>query len=708
MHRRAISLSAILVLAAGAALGDSTGAVHERAGVTIIEVPVTVIDHEGKPVRGLTAADFDVRDDGKPVTVQGVDVTEFPKAKEAAPAAAQAPSPVVAAARRRFLLLFDLSFSTPSRVKRIREAARKFVTEQIGPNDLVAVATYSLEHGFNLVVTFTPDRPQLAWAVETLGSENAAEKPADPLQMMAQVPNEWAVGGNDPSQQQPSTGKNGDAILDNMRDFARAYKRSDDAYRRGRVTQLLQSFGSLARALDAVEGRKQVIYFSQGFDIRLLQGNSQDTAQTIEQNENAAHGATWTIDSQARFGSSSLQSQLNDVLAMFQRSDCVIHTVDLSGITAGSADESDPSNGAGQASLFAMADGTGGQLFRNANDFAEQLDQLLDAESVVYVLAFSPKLTGHPDRFHTLKVKVDRPSVRVSARAGYYEPKPFATATLAEKNLTAADVIASEIPVHDVPVTVSAQPFAGKGTPTVMMQIQVPASALSAPNGKLPIEVYGYAFDASGKIADFSVEKATVDLATVKTKLDAAGLRYFAQLRLPPGRYRLRALVRAGDAGAMGFAATDVVVPDFASHTPFLVEPLAVGAGEGLILRGKSARGGTEGDFPYMAGADPFLPESHPAASAGKPLKLCVFTYAMGEPAQVRIGGEVLDSAGKPVGPANLSLVGHTSADDLGKATYLLAWNPEGIQPGQYRLRIMVQDPASGAARQASTAVEVR
>src|SRR5262249_19052921 len=159
-----------------------------------------------------------------------------------------------------------------------------------------------------------------------------------------------------------------------------------------------------------------------------------------------------------------------------------------------------------------------------------QLDKLLDEESLVYVLAFSPKLTGHPNQFHNLKVRVKRSGVRVSARAGYYEPKPFASESGAEKGLAAADVIASEIPVDDVPLTLSAQAFAGKDIPTVMLQIQVPAAALSAPNGKVPLEIYGYAFDSSGRIADFSAEKATVDLAAVKAKLDAGGLRYFAQL----------------------------------------------------------------------------------------------------------------------------------------------------------------------------------
>ena len=706
--RRLFSIAVLAGFTAVPALRAASGAVHEQAGVTLIEVPVTVLDRDGKPVRGLTAADFDVRDEGKEVVIQGVDVTEFSAAKPGAPApeAAREKS-VEAAARRRFLLLFDMSFSSPSRISRIREAARKFVRDQIGPDDLAAVATYSLEHGLNLVVTFTPDRRQLAVAVETLGLGNAYEKSGDPLQLVAEAPAQWAQDGMSP----PPTGKMADIDAENKRDLAFMARKGDEAYRRGRVTQLIQNFGSLAKALDSVEGRKQVIYFSQGFDIRLLQGNSQDSAATTEQNENAAHGAIWSIDSQTRFGNSGLQSALNGMIDLFKRSDCVVHAVDLSGLTAGNEQGStDPSGGSGQAALFAIAEGTGGELFKNANDFSGELDKLLDEQSVIYVLAFSPKLTGHPDQFHNLKVKVKRSGVRISSRAGYYEPKPFATATSVEKNLAAADVIAAEIPVHDVPLDVRAQAFAAKDSPIAMVQIQVPAAHLlsSARNGKVPLEIYAYAFDVSGRVADFSTEKAVLDVSQVKPRLDAGGLRYFAQLKLRPGAYRLRALVREGDGGAMGFSASDVAVPDFSKKSPYLVEPLAMGSGQGLVLRGKSARGGDAEEFPYMAGADPFLPDTQPAVAAGKPLKLCVFAYSMGDPAQLRIGGQILDGGGKPVGPANLSLLGHSNPDDLGKTTYLLAWNAEGVSPGRYQLRIMVQDPASGSARQATTPVEVR
>jgi VWFA-related protein len=697
-----------VAFSAGRAHGAPTrpGSVHEQAGVSLVEVPVTVVDHDGKPVRGLTAADFEVHDEGKLVPIQGVDMTEFSTVRPGQSVHERAT--VTAAARRRFLLLFDLSFSTPSRITRIREAARKFVLDQMGPEDLGAVATYSVDHGLNLVVTFTPDRPQLAAAVQTLGFSALTEKSPDPLQLteLLSVPLEWTqTGGPQPG---AGSGKFAGDIQDQNRQAANAAKRSDDSYRRGRVTQLLQQFGLLARALDSVEGRKQVIYFSQGFDMRLMQGNSADVAATQEQNENAAHGQYWNVDSQTRFGNTGLQTSLNDVLDLFKRSDCIVHTVDLAGLMAGNDEASDPSGGNGQAALFAIADGTGGELFKNANDFSGQLDKLLEEESVVYVLTFSPTLTGHPDQFHPLKVKVKRSGVRLSARAGYYEPKAFNATSSVEKSLSAADVITSEIPISDISTVVLAQTFAGKSGPETTVQVRVAGADLlaRAKSGKLPIEIYSYAFDSAGKIADFSTEKATLDLAQVKGKLESGGLRWFAQMNLPPGTYRLRSLVRDSETGAMGFTGEDLVVPDFSQKKPYLVAPLAVGSVDGLVMRARSAQGSEAASFPYMVGSDPFLPETKPAVAKDQELKICVYTYGFGDASQVRLGGQLLDAEGKPLGTAAISLLGHSAPDELGRSTYRLAFMPAGIAAGHYQLRVVAQ--GGDAARQAALPIEVR
>src|SRR5205085_6847129 len=108
------------------------GQVKETVNVQIVEVPVTVVDHDGNPVRGLTAANFQLLDDGKPVSVTSFDKIDF-----ASEDSVKAISPLNPAARRNFMLLFDLTYSSPASMVRAQDAARSFLQTSVGPRDLV-------------------------------------------------------------------------------------------------------------------------------------------------------------------------------------------------------------------------------------------------------------------------------------------------------------------------------------------------------------------------------------------------------------------------------------------------------------------------------------------------------------------------------------------------------------------------------------------
>src|SRR5580700_1857411 len=91
MRRPAIAL--LGVLAGGAAvLGQTPQAPVFRGGVTLVSVDVTVLDHDGKPVPGLTADDFEVKLDGhvRPVRAAAYEEVSTPVASTASSPAAPA------------------------------------------------------------------------------------------------------------------------------------------------------------------------------------------------------------------------------------------------------------------------------------------------------------------------------------------------------------------------------------------------------------------------------------------------------------------------------------------------------------------------------------------------------------------------------------------------------------------------------------------
>lgn len=147
---------------------------NETITVNLVEVPVTVVDRSGNAVRGLTAANFEIIDEGKPRAI-----TAFDKIDYAAPPATQVISPLNPAARRYFMLLFDLSFSSPTSVAKAQEAARNFVIRSTTARDLVSVATIDTDRGFRTLTAFTSDRSLLAEAINDPRTYQAS----DPLQI---------------------------------------------------------------------------------------------------------------------------------------------------------------------------------------------------------------------------------------------------------------------------------------------------------------------------------------------------------------------------------------------------------------------------------------------------------------------------------------------------------------------------------------------
>src|ERR1041385_3074802 len=102
----------------------------ESITVSYVEVPVTVVDRSGNPIRGLTQANFELTDEGTKQPIAAFEAIDFASEENGT-----APAAITPAARRNFLLLFDLTFSSPPSLKRAQEAARNFATKMAGRDD---------------------------------------------------------------------------------------------------------------------------------------------------------------------------------------------------------------------------------------------------------------------------------------------------------------------------------------------------------------------------------------------------------------------------------------------------------------------------------------------------------------------------------------------------------------------------------------------
>ena len=127
----------------------------------ITNVDVVVTDRSGKPVRGLTADDFEIREDGKLQTI-----TNF-TAFDATSTAARAEEPgdletaqAASAKLPRLIVLFvDIGDIEPSRRQRFFSSVESFLDKALRDGDLVTVLTWN--HRVHTLLAPTADRKRV-------------------------------------------------------------------------------------------------------------------------------------------------------------------------------------------------------------------------------------------------------------------------------------------------------------------------------------------------------------------------------------------------------------------------------------------------------------------------------------------------------------------------------------------------------------------
>ncbi len=699
-----------------------SGALSETTEVVAVDVPVQVV-RDGEPVRGLTAADFEVYDGRKRLPLTGFEVLDL-RAGQGQAAAAIPPS-----LRRHFLFLFDLSFSEPKSIVRARGMVRGMLPS-LHPADLVAVATYSTAGGPKLVLGFTSDRRQVLKAIDTLGLPELVDRNRDPLQLVAaeessstagQAAMKAMAGGDAKPRQQAEA-----MLIDALNAAAQASDSANRQQQQAVVGAYTRSFTDLARLLASVHGRKQVIYLSEGFDTSIVHGveRAEDQGKIAEQ---SIAGEGYLTDSDARYGNTRGANVLEKMMEELRRADCVIQAVDIGGLRA--QGDQGPARPSGEGSLFVMAHDTGGELYRNFNDLGAAMGQMLAKSSLTYVLTIQPQGLKQDGSYHPLRVALKNgPATRgaqISYRQGYYAPRPYRQRSAGERQLAVAEAVIGGGDRGEMHITVMAAPFAPPGRPAAArtggagaagaadaagkayVAVVIEADGASLLNGTagevLPVEVYAYAIDAAGAVQDFFSQSMRFELAKVIPLLDRTGLKFFGHLDLPPGDYSLRVLVRNAGNGDYGLSSEAIAVPAFDRSPAVLLPPFfAENPGRWLMVRETARSGEREVPYPFTVGDRAYVPALRPALPAAQDVAVVLIGYNLPAGA-LEARATVLSADGRDLGRGDLTL-DRRQAPDGGGAERLTATfrAPRGLEPGEYRLKIALVD-ARGVAHDSAT-----
>ena len=505
-----------------------------RSGRDLVSIDVIVRDRAGNVVRGLAAADFEVREDGRLQEVQTfsfqeitTDAAPVPAAEllaaaeeRAAPPAPLAPEAL--AGRRLIVLLFDVSSMQPEDVQRAVDSAAKYVDERMTSADLVAVATIGSR--LDVLADFSGDRAAVAAALAQLGYIEGTATDAPAAATTATDEEEAAA---------EEAGASESAELDLFNNDVR-----------------LRALKTLADTLAAIDQKKAIVYFSAG-----MQRSGQDNQIELRSAVNSAIRANvsiYPIDTrglQAVVPGGDARQASGRGQGLFSGR----RVADQFGRLDASAD-----------TLTSLAGNTGGRAFLDTNDFGEAFSRVQRDMSAYYLLGYSSANGVKDGRFRRVQVRVKRDGLRVEARAGYYAERDFAHTSRGDREAMLQEQLFADVSATDLPVLVTGGWFRLSGDRYyVPISVAVPGSAVPVAPKKntVTIDVLGAVRDEQGR--PVGRMRQTLDVpASSGSTLAGKQILYQSGVTLPPGRFAVKVVVRENESGLTGSFEAPLVVPE--------------------------------------------------------------------------------------------------------------------------------------------------
>ena len=525
-----------------------------RSAVNLVLVDVVVRDRSGAVVTGLSGDDFELFEDGvrQPIVSfafesigrdapaiagasalagAGAGGAQTPLAAPAAgatgiasPAAADLPThPLTSdevAGHRLLTLVFDTSSMQPDEVQKAADAAVKWVDGQMTGADLVEVA--AINSSLRVLTDFTSSRERLRSVLSAFSAtDGTAFTPVD-----------------------ASTASADEAAIDDSIDqSARELDTFNNDVR-------LRALKTLAEALQPIQQKKAIIYFSSG-----MQRSGTDNQVELRAAVNAAvraNVAIYPVDSrglQAVVPGGGARQASRGGLAAFSGSAAADQFAQLV---------------AQQETLTSLASDTGGTAFTDTNSFGDAFSKVERDISSYYILGFSSANTSRDGRFRRLTVRIrNRSHLKVEAKSGYYADRDFAHTAKTDREVQLQEQLAAPIPATDVPLLVTAGWFRlTAATYYVPISLVVPGSAVPVTRGKGTLDVAGFIRDERGFPVGRIRDTLTVPPAETGDGLAAKQVLYETAVTLPPGRFSVKVVVRENADGHMGTFETPLVVPE--------------------------------------------------------------------------------------------------------------------------------------------------
>jgi VWFA-related protein len=520
-----------------------------RSAVDTVVLDVSVLDRDRRPVRGLTAADFTVFEDGKLQTLATFSPVDLPDVEQGSVSWVRDVVPEVQSnqdARERRVVVIVLDDATPMpavEVPRVKELARQFIN-RLSAADLAAVVfTLHSRSGQD----FTHDRARLLKAADTFNGSIAQE---------------W-----DTMKSQPLPSPSRNSRTTEAPDPSGPTRLRFDEFDPNALTLYQATVGTLegvsAQLAALPERRKALVLISVGLP---FDPDELGVRQGLSDGNNSGEMA-W-----------KLKERMEAAFRAAQQANVNIYSVDPGGLRAGMpanmTKSARPVGDLNQEFLRTVSENTGGFAVTDNNDLEHGLAQILLENGSYYLLGYQSPNQRAGGKFRRVEVRVNRPGVTVRSRSGYYEP----VAGGAVERKTAPTPVAALLPKADLSMQLWASAFAapGKSGGSVAIVLGMEQPPLEGSSAAVDnVDVRSVAFDEKG--ASRASERITFRLNVGPGTGQDVSYQVLSRLDVPPGHYQVRIGADSSLRAKNGSVYCDIDVPDFAKE-PVSMSGVAISA----------------------------------------------------------------------------------------------------------------------------------
>jgi len=514
-----------------------------RTGVDAVTIDAIVTDKQGNPVTDLTAADFEIKENNKPQTIETfkrVDLTgdkfDVDPAKAAPILSMETMEREAARDDVRLVTIFLDDYHTrKGNAMATRDKIAKFINE-LDPRDMVAVM-YPLTP--TLGITFSRDHEGMARAVQKFLGRKYEYDPRYPQEQI----------------------------------YFRLTHPQIEELRNSVVIDALEGLCVYLGTLRP--GRKTILYVSEGMAASLpveieTGGMVQSTPGSV---------ASQMRDRADFQSSAALSMRMRDVYSAANRTNTSIYTLDPRGLATGEFDLSDPSGVPFESdrkvlnettdNLRVLADQTDGRAIVGRNDPLPALRQMVKDTSAYYLLGYTSTEAPRDGKFHEIKLSVKRKGLDVRYRKGYWAMSPEnieRSTKVSDKPALASDIadaLASVVePERGHPV----RTWVGfdKGEDGKSQVTLVWESAGNASPGEIPEQMNVVATFVTGDMLFRG------KVARDPNAVTPSGRVTFAS---PPGAMRLRLTAEGAGGALIDSEDKELVVPDYTKVGPTVTPP---------------------------------------------------------------------------------------------------------------------------------------